>query len=282
MLRASGKGPFPENSIMSAELTVRKRDWQPLEERLQLKTAEGTASYTLEKVAFEVIAFSLVPPSIFAEPAALVTTQHVIAPPLAILPKEEPLTASDLATAEVEAWYSLHSLGACLGRPVSVVRVDHSGVEVQGIVEKDEVKTEIVAALQRIPHLTFRIRTVAEDRAASSIQTGGRQPASTVESAPVLAAEGPPQKLAAEGLLEQFFATRDCAAGATAGEVECIQQKIAQLSQEVLTSSEAALAQAWALRQLGERYAVVRQDDLRVSSRRLLELMVQDHLKRPA
>ena len=37
--------------------------------------------------------------------------------------------------AEVEAWSNLHSMGACLGRPMAVVRIGQSRVEVQGIVE---------------------------------------------------------------------------------------------------------------------------------------------------
>jgi hypothetical protein len=278
VLRSSGHGPFAENSIMSAELTVRKRDWQPVEQRLQVKTVDGTANYTLEKVAFEVIAFNLVPPSIFAEPALPVTMLRVAAPSAAVPAKEEPLTESDLIAAEVEAWYSLHSVGACLGRPMSVVRAGPGGVEVQGIVEKEEVKTQIATALQGIPHVTFRIRTVVEDEVANSIQTASPQPVATVEATPAPTAEGLPQKLAAEGLLEQFFASEDCAAGAVEEKGNCIQQKIAQLSQEVLLSSEAALAQAWALRLLGERYSLVQQDDLRISSRRLMELMVRDHL----
>ena len=278
VLRASGQGPFLQNSIMSAELTVRKRDWQPVEGRLQVKTVEGTTNYTLGEVALEVIAFNLVPPSIFAESTVPATLLRPAAPPTTIPAKGKLPTEGDLIAAEVEAWYSLHSVGMCLGRPMTVVRIGNSRVEVQGIVEKVESKTQILAALRGIPHVTSSIRTVAENWVGKSTQVARPEQGATVESGARHAFEALPKKLAAEDLLGHFFAAEDCAAVPTEEKAYCIQQKIAQLSQEALKSSEAALAQAWALRQLLEWYSSVQQDGLRISGRRLVELMVQDHL----
>lgn len=280
VLRASGQGPFLQNSIMSAELTVRKRDWQPVEERLQVKTVDGTTNYTLGKVGFEVVALNLLPPSIFAESTMPATLIHPSAPPTAVPANanEELPPENDLIAAEIEAWYSLHSLGACLGRPMTVVRVGHSQVEVQGVVETEERKAQILGALREIPHVRPSIRTVAEARVTDSNQTVPPEPAATVESETGLASEALPRKLAAEDLLKQFFAVEVCVARPTAEKDRCIQQEIARVSQQVFLSSEAALAQAWALRQLAGWYSSVQQHRLRISSRSLVELMVRDHL----
>ncbi|MGH9426956.1 MAG: hypothetical protein ACRD2L_11725, partial [Terriglobia bacterium] len=91
------------------------------------------------------------------------------------------------------------------------------------------------------------------------------------------AAEARSRKLAIEDLLQQYFVSGSCAEGRD-DNGRCAQRKIAELSQTVLADSEAALSQAWALRQLAQWYPSLKQDQLRVSVRRLLELMVQDHL----
>jgi len=278
VLRAFGQGPFLRNGLMDTELKVRKRDWQIVEQRLQVKTVDGTTNYTLERVAFEVIALNLVPPSIFAESTVPATVLRPVTPPTAIPAEEEQPTEGDLIAAEVEAWFSLHSMGACLGRPMRVVRIGQSRVEVQGVVENEETKAQILAALRRIPHVTCSIRTVAQEKVDDSTQIADHEPVATVEPGISLAFETLPRMLGAEQLLEQFFAKGDCASLSAEAKGTCIQQKIAKLSREVLITSEAALAQAWALRQLGEWYSSTRQCGLRISGRRLVELMVRDHL----
>ena len=57
-----------------------------------------------------------------------------------------------------------------------------------------------------------------------------------------------------------------------------VQEEIASLSREALARSEAAQSQAWALRRLVEWEPFLRRDELRTSTRRLLELMVREHL----
>src|SRR5206468_2629974 len=90
--------------------------------------------------------------------------------------------------------------------------------------------------------------------------------------------EAPNRKLVIEDLLEQYFTDRGCAQERDDGKRECVQQKIAELSHEVVSRSESAQEQAWALRQLAQWYPWLKQGELRTSSRRLLELMVRDHI----
>ena len=55
------------------------------------------------------------------------------------------------------------------------------------------------------------------------------------------------RKLVIEDLLEQYFTDRGCAQERDDGKRECVQQKIAELSHQVVSRSESAQEQAWAL-----------------------------------
>jgi hypothetical protein len=57
-----------------------------------------------------------------------------------------------------------------------------------------------------------------------------------------------------------------------------VQDEIASVSRQALARSEQAMAQAWALRRLVEWEPFLHRDELRTSSRRLVELMVRDHM----
>jgi hypothetical protein len=279
VLRSSGEGPFVQNGIMSVELTVRRRDWQAVEGRLEVNTAGGPTTYTIREIAMEAIPLEAVRASVFDEPAASLPAAPLTAPSveervlLELSPALEQLPAEDdLVASEVEVRYSFHSMGACLGRPITVARIGRSGVEVQGVVEDEESKRRLRDALKGIPHVTYSIRTAAEDRAAAVTEG---TPLEIDVTAP---SEALPRKLAAEPLLKQFFAAGDCAAVTAEEKSKCIQQNIAQLSQDVLMQSDALLAQGWELRRLAEWYSSLPPDGLRTSSRRLVELMVREHL----
>ena len=227
------------------------------------------------------VALNVLPPSIFADltpplPLPLTVAPHLLAASRLLLPDPAELTA-----AEVEAWYALHSVNACLGRPISVVQVDLSRIEVQGIVETEERKAQILAALRGIPHVTPKIRTVAEDWARASstevaIKENGKEVSSS-DSDPLDLTEAPSGKLAIEDLLEQYFAASRCAE-ALADRSKCIQQEVAELSHQAVARSESAQEQAWALRQLAQWYPWLKQGELRTSTRGLLEVIIRDHV----
>jgi hypothetical protein len=179
-----------------------------------------------------------------------------------LLPSE-----ADLTAAEVEARYALHSVRACMGRPIGV-RVGLGRIEVDGVVDSDERKAAVLLALRGIPLVTASIRSVAEAE-ESPIGDG-------VSAAidPQLVSQAPKPRMAIEDRLKRYFSDSKCAAGQSA----CVQEEIANLSREALARSESAQSQAWALRRLVEWEPFLRSDELRTSTRRLLELMVREHL----
>jgi hypothetical protein len=281
ILKASGEGPFPLNAIVSTEFTIRQRDWHPIEQRLQVQKEEGIVDFTLGEIVFDVVTLNKLPASVFANPTPppeanplLPALPQPLTPPIVDLSMIE----ADLLAAEVEAWYAIHSVSACLGRPISVVRSGLSQIEVRGVVETEKDKQQVLDALLGIPHVTSRIRTVEEDWAMAFSQRNATplSPPSTSDKPD--AAELSSRKLAIEDALRHYFTAGSCAAEEGASQNQCVQQTIIELSQRTLARSEAVLGQAGALRRLAQWNGILKRADLRTSTRRLLELMVRDHL----
>ena len=282
ILRVSGQGPFPPNGIVGAEFTVRAADWHPVGQRLLLRQRDQVVDYSLGEVAFNVMALSAVPPSIFADPAPAPTRiSHVpvrrlmpVPVHVDLWPEEADLlpTAADLTAAEVEARYALHNVRACIGRPVEV-RLGIGRIEVEGVVDTEERKEEILLALRGIPHVIPEIRTVAEAANAEHVNGEGAAANSDQPTADELSAP----KLAIEDLLRRYFSAGKCV-GPTSEQSACVQEAIAGLSREALAHSEATQGQAWALRRLVEWGPFLARHELRTSSERLLDLMVRDHI----
>ncbi len=287
ILKVYGQGPFPPDAIVAAEFTVRATDWHPVGQRLLVQKQDEVVDYSLGEVAFNVMTLNAVPSSIFAEPAPAgkrISNTPVrrflpVSVPIDLRPAQTALLASeaDLTAAEVEAGYALHSVRACTGRPMTV-RVGVGRIEVEGVVDTEERKAEVLLALRGIPHVTTEIRTIGEEAAMAPPEDadGG------VVASPVFtqqaAAEAPAPKLAIEDRLKQYFTAGKCADRQSGAKGVCVQEEIASLSREALAHSEGANAQAWALRRLAEWEPFLKRDTLRTSSRRLLQLMVRDHM----
>src|SRR3989442_14919672 len=99
ILKASGQGPFLPNAIVSAEFTVRQRDWHPLEQRLQVQKEDGIVDYASGQVAFNVIASNVLPPSIFADAVMLAPAAI---PHLPVLPPIRIFDNTDSVTTEAD------------------------------------------------------------------------------------------------------------------------------------------------------------------------------------
>jgi len=281
-LKSSARGPFALNAIVSAALTVRQRDWHTVEQQIQVQDQDGIVHYTMGELASDVVALNRLPSSLFSdrapEPPALVlpTPPHLLLP---VQTEPTPVTEADLLATEVEVRYALHSTGVCVGRPISTARVLPDIIEVEGVVETEESKVRVMAALRGIPHLRCRIQTAAESDRSSSAQADSKFDNEAGVPQNVASEEISNPRLAAEDLLRDYFAANECKEFAPDERNRCVQRHIATLSQSALTASEAALTQAWALRQLCEAYSPSKGGaKLRTSARRLVQLMVEDHL----
>lgn len=281
ILKASGQGPFAHDAIVSSEYAVRAGDWHPVQQHLRVQKENEVVEFTLGEVAFNVIAAESLPPSFFPETAArprrVVNLRVPEFPPTSTVPGVEPPPIpaleplplqADLLAEEVEAWYALHTVKACLGRPLAVVRGTRE-IEVQGVVETEERRTEVNFALRGIPHVVSRLKTLDET------PDGDGAPDKQAQSGPV---EMPNRNLPIENLLKQYFAGSVCASVPANSRSRCVQEKIGETSRSALARSDAAMSQAWALRHLAEWEIFLKRGELRTSTRRLMDLMVRDHM----
>jgi len=282
-LLTAALAPSPVNAIVKAELVIRTDDWHPVAQRIQVQGENGVRDYDLTQTEFEVLASNALPHSIFENPpvsAPSVTTSLLSAPQM-LLPD-----AADSVASEVETLFAIHRVRACIGRPISVMTVASGRIEVQGVVDTDARKAELLAALKGIPWVNPRIQTIEETKfePPSGPETLHGNETDPMTPAPEQERDvsAKSEKLVIQDLLEEYFSAARSGGRSSPGQEETgatsVQQEIATLSHNAVSFSEAALEEAWALRRLAELSSSLKTEELRISSRRLLELMVRDHL----
>jgi hypothetical protein len=171
----------------------------------------------------------------------------------------------DLDALEIQVRYALHQVRACLGEPIEVVRDPAGNIRVQGLVENEKRKAELLATLVALGHA---------DRLSADIWTM-TEAASHVYEPSVLNGEYSEVRtgrLPIEDYLEAYFRERAAAGG------DSISGRVTELISEAVSGGEAALAEVWALRRLAERYPAEKFREMDSHSQRLLELMLRDHL----
>jgi len=258
LLRTTELAPRASRPIVAADLVLRRADWRVVEQRLRVRTADGEFNYQVFERGFGAVVVNKLPPDVFASVAVPVALRRPIAPPVA--PVGPDRTEADAG--EVAARYALHQLHACLGEHLEVAPNASSGVLVHGIVDTVARRDEVAAALVSLPLVEVRIRTVEEALAELS------------QAGPPVETREPPVRttvLPLEPALKRLFAQ-----SASEGEVSL---KIADLANGAVTASSTALTHAWALHRLNQAFPPARVQQLRGSSPRLLEQMMQDHLE---
>jgi hypothetical protein len=270
------------NAIVRAELVVRAKDWHPVEHRFEVQGEDGIRHYELTETAFGILGMNTLNPPIFADLTP-------VPPPMPIphMPVASTLaspSAIELIAAEIQAHYALHRAKACLGEPISVMRNSFDQVEVGGLVENPERKDVLIAELRGIPFLKVKIQTITEATiaVASSAQAGmdAEQQNAASSSQDHAKVEFQSKKLPIQDRLERYLLQNRVAtdSGQNESEPTRIRQEIADFSTQAISLSDATLTEAWALRRLAEAYHFVKTDDLKPSTRWLLEVMVRDHM----
>ncbi len=282
-LTTEATGPFPVNAIIQGQLIVRHSDLHPIEQHLKVQGENGVLDYALTEKAFEVLTLTGLPPMLFADLTPPVTPQIIepapVPPP--IVPVLVP-SSSDLTAAEVESMMALHRTKACLGGRVSTVRVDSARIEVRGVADSVERKQEIQAALEGIPWVNGRILTVEEasnaDPSASPDSTGSQNEIEVSNAGQLGTMEIQRGKLPIQDLLEKYFTESRQAVSPGPNEPTGVGEMITTLSNKAVFLSEAALEEAWALRRLAEWSLSLKTEELRPSTRWILEVMVREHM----
>jgi hypothetical protein len=260
-----------EGPIAEARLTFRAPDFHPISAILLLHDARKVE---VTELVWNVLPLEAVDPAIFStepsKPLDGARSANLVPPP------SSP-TDAELAESELQARVAIHAEGADLGEQIELDRdlpasrpsSSERSVVVRGIVSTLERKTNLLAALQGIPHVQFRLQTVEEastqQNAVTADQTGDVENQVTQETLALetqMASASGGRRALEQQLEERYPKAEDRSA---------FINRVVELVQE-------ALAQAWALRRLRDHYGPETVAQLSRGSRQTLELLIRDHV----
>jgi hypothetical protein len=236
--------------VAEESLTVREGDFHPVKRTVELLDV-GTVE--IAEVNYVVLNWNAVNTDLFEPLTPAFPVNPSIRADFVPVGPAVP-TPAQLLDAELQARVALHTVGADLGEQVEVIHGSHAlAVVVRGLANTPGRKQELVAALQGIPNLEVRLRTVDEAIAERQVE----------ETAP------PTREVAVSGhpALEERLVER----------FPNVEERSAFVDR-ALALFDQALAHAWALRHLEERYTPDQVGLLSQSDRQTLELLMRDHV----
>ena len=229
--------------VTAANLTLRTEDLLPVEAKLEFRDRNWIEFTDLSEVP------DLHDGSPVATSGESPVRPAVPSRPAAIAPGE---TAS--ITDELQVLSALHGIGADLGDPVAV-KLANGHVQVSGVGVSPERQRQIRSTLGSLPHVEVAFSDPGAAPAPAQAQA--------LEPAPVFSGTtaGPPAGLQAR--LEQQLGGR---------------AELDRFSARVLDWNEAAMARAYALRALAQRFPVDQETAMSPEDRRVLRQMAREHV----
>jgi hypothetical protein len=198
---------------------------------------------------------------------------------------------SEMVAAEIRIHYAVHEAEACLRESVQVVEAETGGLIVNGIVANEMVKARVMSRLTGadLPEwVAIEVRTIVD--AEASVLSQGDAPVvgsdeGMAKPGPAVSprAEGPlvlDPRLPVQSELERYFGTHDLPGGAGVSSDDRVSgntgDKITVFTDRAVALADEALAEAWALRRLAQRFGD--EKELDVPSSATIRRMLTDHL----
>jgi hypothetical protein len=219
------------NKLTEAELTLRGIDLRPISETLQF---EGGERVEIAEAPDE-------PPSASVAASRPVSTPTPAEPPASVI-----ATAGD----ELRVIAALHQIGADLGEPIEITRIDGKDILVAGTGLDAGREEQIRALLANQPRVRVRF---AEPQQASPVDGVSHRPDSRTAGAPV-------------SMLQ--LQLQSYLGGAAA---------LQKFTDGILEASEGAMARAHGLRNLAERFPPSEEQKMAPAERSLLTTLRRDH-----
>jgi hypothetical protein len=243
--------------ISESELTVRLADYHVIKESFRL---QDNSEIEVAELSYNVVPFASLSAGIFGRPTPL----PVVRSPIVVMPRPVLPGRAELAAAEVQAEVVLHELGADLGEQIKISDPVEHAVLIDGVVEGEARRQQLVSALQNIPLTRLHIVTIDEAandavQQAPSLSSASDSGHSAAVSVQTLVASPP----LLDGQLNTRFPDKD--------------QRIAYVNQ-TLSLAQQASARAWALNRLADRHS---SQDLAVlgnEERHQLQVLLVDHI----
>ncbi len=239
--------------LVKATLVLSRAELHPIEQTFVVKQGNETREYRFMETSFERHAPTTVAPVVFEPESELLTERmkdeggrmkaggEFSSSPLA------PSLVTATAELEVEVLGLVNQAGADLGDQVSVRRTPEGQLLVEGIVETDRRKDEVLRALAPVansPAVKLKVETVAE---ALRAQAKSRPTSSNPISVERL--ESANSKIPADADLRRYFAAK----GLSGAQLD---QSVNQFAARMLDRSFQALRHAGALERLAQRFSL--------------------------
>ena len=248
----------PAANLSEATLILSRDDLHALEETLLVRQGEETHAFRISETSYERRPLSAVAPAVFEPDPQLISDAETRGPGdpeiVSVSPRPRVPASPMIATAELEldVVKQLDQVNALYGEQISLTRTPEGKLRVQGIVDTENRKSEVLQALapvNRNAAVLIDIETVAE---AVNRQRRERDSSEkSVEISPIRVETK--NTIPAEPELRAYVSKR----GFTG---EAIDQEIQRFSDRVTARSRQARRHALALKQIAERFSP---DDLR-------------------
>ena len=275
--------PESRSQIVKASLVLNKSDMHSSEQTLLVSQGGELHEYKFIETSFERRPLSATAPAVFEPDPELLKGS----PAGAVKEKGETSVAPRPATSlvvvaspalEVEVLEKLNNARALLGEQLSLVRTREGALKVEGIVETDERKREIVRALvsvRRDAAVKIEIETVAEaDKREDLRRKGerGRQPQMTVQGIEVSSQTGMP----IDADLRRYLSAQNSRRTETP---EAMDQEVSRYSNNIFDRSIQARLHTLALKQIAERFSPADLQTLDPAAKSKWRAMLIDHAR---
>lgn len=256
--------------LVRASLLLDRADLRPLKEVLVLRQGQETRQYTLIETRLELQPASQVSPSIFEPEEELLSGGRSL-PHLEVSSPEAKAvgvntTVDNSANLELEVTYLLDQCRANLGEQISVLRLPNGKLSIQGIVDSDRRKSEILKTLAPVSHhpsISIRLQTVDE-----ALKSQRHQPSRSVLAGTLSAVNAGALPVDAE--LRRYLTGK----GVTS---EHLDEEIRIFSNRMLARSRNVMQHAFALKRLSEQFTPEQIDTLSLGARAKRWSILREH-----
>jgi DNA-directed RNA polymerase specialized sigma24 family protein len=248
--------------LVKATLVLRRSDFHAFEQTLVVRHGGETREYRFSEAGFELRPADKVAPAVFEPDKDLLGSAGAPADSevdqartpnadsVTVDPKS-PETIGAIAPPglEVEVTYLLDQVKANMGEQVGVTRTPKGTLRVQGIVDTEQRKAQILQSLATVinhPALEVQIETVAE-----ALKRQTQAPSTSVSARQLEVSKEP---FPAYSDLRRYFSN---AGGLSEDQIDSASR---QYAGRLLSRSRQAMGHAWALKQLARRFT---DEDLR-------------------
>ncbi|HKR61484.1 MAG TPA: sigma-70 family RNA polymerase sigma factor [Pyrinomonadaceae bacterium] len=239
------KAAIDSPGLIKATIVLSRPELHAVRQSLTVQQGNEVRQYEFAEAGYELRAPATVPPSAFEPDDELIGAsidKRESTPPETLegsSAKTAPNSSAASTDLEVEVTYLLDQVRANLGEQISLTRTSDGRLHVQGIVDTDSRRAEILRSLAPVisnAAVRFEVQTVEEAVRRQKLKSSDSAVAGTLK-----ATEG--TELPIESELRRYFA-----AGGLSG--ERLDEKVREFSTRMIARSRQAMRHAFALKHL--------------------------------